>query len=189
MDLKHIFILIMLIFSCKREIDKNPLPPNTEIGANTFIFRVNKGEIIYPQVGFLPSGPAIEIFYNHIDPILHNDFHFEIEGRKEYLGINKYVYLRIKKMPSKGNYTLSIDNNDASFADNSNPNNLYFQTDIKNLGILEISKLDTVNHIIVGKFKFEALRYIQFGVTTDEKVIVDGQFDLKYIPNKSTRYY
>ena len=64
--------LIILSISCEKEELIEPLPPNTEIGANTFIFRVNGGEIIESEVGYIPAMPRLHVFFNHVDTIYGN---------------------------------------------------------------------------------------------------------------------
>ena len=197
-----IFISILLmVFTCACETDDNeniennennennikPLPPNTEIGANTFIFRVNGGEIIESEVGYLPINPRIGLIYNHVDTILHNDYRFAISGRKQLLGIKKSVSIIIKTMPKAGKYVLAKENNYADYG-NYDAESFYYWTDNDNTGMLNITKLDTSNHIISGNFKFDAKRHYN-GEELEEFVTVDGQFDVKYIPNEGVNYY
>ena len=52
-----------------------------------------------------------------------------------------------------------------------------------------MTKLDTINYIISGRFKFEAQRYTSFNEKTEEYVTIDGQFDVKYKPNEGINYY
>ena len=194
-----IFISILLIaLTCACETDDNeniennenniePLPPNTEVGANTFIFRVDGGEIIESEVGYIPASPRIRVFYNHVDTVLHNDYRFAISGRKELLGINKSVSIIIKTMPKAGKYTLSESNNYAKYRDYK-PDDLSYYTDQNNTGELNIIKLDTSNHIISGNFKFDAKRHFN-GDELEEYVTVEGQFDVRYKPNIGVSYY
>jgi len=191
MFLRNIIFFLLIIFitvRCKKE-NENSLPTNTEIGANTLIFRVNGGDIINSQVGYLPSMPRIKVFYNHKDTYSNHDFLFKLSGGKVFLDINKYIYIDIESLTTVGIYTLSEGNYCANYHDYSKPNDLSFYTDKEHTGTLEIHKLDTVNHIIAGRFKFDALQYILYDVHTEEHVFVEGQFDVKYKPNNEAYYY
>ncbi len=185
--LTFLLFIVLFICSCKKEETINTLPPNTEIGANTFIFRINGGEIIESEVGYLPISPRIRVFYNHIDTFLNRDYHFEIRGCKIILEHNKKVAVVIKTMPVTGKYILSESDNYAFYFD-SEPDELSYYTDEKYTGELNITKLDTSNHIISGKFKFDAQRHYN-GEELEEYVTVDGQFDVKYEPNIGISYY
>ena len=175
-------LLIALTCTCEKEETENPLPTNTEIGANTFIFRVNGGEIIESEVGYLPISPRIRVFYNHVDTILNRDFHFEIRGCKIILEHNKTAAIVIKTMPVSGKYILS-ENDNYSFYFDHEPDVLSYYTDNNHKGELDVTKLDTVNHIISGKFKFDAKRHFN-GEELEEYVTVEGQFDIRYKPNR-----
>lgn len=155
------FVILLaypLIFSCNKETEIiSPFPPNTETGANTFMFRVNGGEIINSQVGYLASKPRIHMYYSHIEPV-YGSYYFGITSGKLYLADNKFVSIIIKEMPSIGRYTISSENNVASYED-VNPVELYYNTDSNNTGELNITKLNTINHTISGTFAFKARQW------------------------------
>ena len=188
-------LLIALTCTCEKDDENNidPLPPNTEIGANTFIFRVNGGEIIESEVGYIPANPRLRVSYNHVDTFRHNDYLFHITGNKILLEHHKSVCLQVNYMPEVGKYKLSEylplgKGNYASYT-NYEQDYMEFYTNSDNIGELNITKLDTFKHIISGRFKFQAQRYIQYNVTKEEYVTVDGQFDVKYKPNIGVNYY
>lgn len=174
-----LFASFFILFSCKKEGITNPLPPNTETGQNTFIFRINGGEIINSKVGYLSTSPRIHVFYNHDDPYFNGEHHFEIDGGRLFLEDNKFVSLAIKDMVSKGVYNLSNYGNSVTYKDK---NTLYLNAN--NTGELDITKLDTINYIISGTFKFDAKNS-----ENDNIITVDGQFDVKYKPNEGVNYY
>ena len=181
--------LLLLFHSCKKEkkTATNPFPPNTEIGSNTFIFRVNGGEIINSQVGYLSVKPRIYIFYNHNDPYFKGNHRLELSGGKLFLGVNKFINFTITNLPSKGKYQLTdVDN--SAFYEDENPSELYYYTDASHIGELDITKLDTTSHIISGTFLFKAKRWCLSG-SCNEVITVDGQFDVQYNPNNSLNYY
>lgn len=184
-------LLLALSYTCKKDNDGESLPPYTEVGANTFTFRVN-GKVYEAEVGYLPVYPRIHIFYNHIDPYFHNDFRFEIEGNKIYLEDNKNVGITISKMPKIGIYKLSDygapGTGSYAYYWDDKPIELSYYTDNNHTGELIITRLDTVNHIISGRFNFKAKRYC-FDRECTEIVSLDGQFDVRYKPNEGVNYY
>jgi len=183
-------LLITLVYTCKKDGDGESLPPYTEIGANTFTFRVN-GKVYESEVGYFPTSPRISIVYNHIDTFLNNNCLFTIEGNKILLEDNKTVHINIHYMPNTGRYYLNEympmgQGNYAYYWDNK-PVELSYYTDNSHTGELNITRLDTINHIIAGKFKFNAKRYC-FDRECSEVVFIDGQFDVTYKPNEGVNY-
>lgn len=95
-------------------------------------------------------------------------------------------------MPAAGSYDLGVqlpmgESNYAFYRDDK-PIERHYYTDSDNTGVLNINKLDTVNHIIAGKFKFRATRWLH-NQESNEVITVDGQFDVKYKPNNMVNYY
>lgn len=177
-----LFVSFLILFSCKKKEIIEPLPPNTETGQNTFIFRVNGGEIITSKVEYLSTSPRIHIYYSHIEPT-YGSYFFGVDGGVLYLEEHKFVSIVVKSMTSIGKYLLSTENSSASYSD-VKPVQLYYNTDANNTGELDITKLDTTNHIISGSFKFNAKNS-----KNDDIVTIDGQFDVKYKPNEGVNYY
>lgn len=62
----------------------------------------------------------------------------------------------------------------------------YYQNDsISSTGILEITKYDTINRIISGRFSFNANKYYIDNITSIENctssiTIAEGRFDMKF---------
>jgi len=186
-------IVLFIITSCKKEKPDKPLPPNTEIGANTFIFRVNGGEIIESEVvAFFPTSPRIHVFYNHLDTFQYHDYRFGISGNKEIMDEDKSIYIQVEKMPNAGKYILSeyapLGKSSYAYYKNYESETLSFFTNINNTGKVIITKLDTVNKIISGNFKFKAQRHL-YNEELEEYVTIDGQFDVRYKPNEGVNYY
>lgn len=186
-------LVLFCAYSCnKNDEPDNQFPPNTEVGANTFMFRVNEGEIINSQVGYLSAKPRIHVFYNHIDTFLNNNFLFQIDGHKVLLEDNINVGININYMPKTGIYALSeyapAGKSNYAYYDNLSPTELHYCTDAGNSGELNITKLDTVNHIISGNFHFMASQWCLSG-NCNGVVTVEGQFDVKYKPNEGVNYY
>lgn len=184
-------VLTILIIGCKKENPESAFPPNTENGANTFLFRINRGKVINSQVGYLPTKPRIYIFYNHKDPI-YGDYLFTITAGKLYLEENKFVTIHLHYLPKCGTYKLaqyiSTKNDDYAYFDDFSSVDLSYYTDVSNTGNLNITKLDTINHIISGDFTFKARQWC-LDDNCNEIITVDGQFDVKYKPGESVNYY
>lgn len=192
-----ILITILLVailgsaYNCKKNDNEEPLPPYTEIGANTFSFRV-QGKEYDTKVDYLPAFPRISVVYNYVDTFLHKDYLFEIEGNRVFSGDNKHIIINVQSMTHVGDYKLSIYNgggygNFAIYEDDG-PAQSLFGTDTIHTGDLTITKLDTINHIIAGKFAFKAIQSCVNRIC-NSVITVDGQFDIKYTPNIDLRYY
>jgi len=188
---KICLLLLVLLSACKKEDLGDPFPPHTEVGVNTFYFRVN-GTLYEAMVGYLPTSPRIGVYYSHIDTIFLKDYHFSISAARILGEDNKELNITIRTMPVAGSYNLGVqlpmgESNYAYYWD-VKPIEKYYFTDSDNTGVLNITKLDTVNHIIAGKFKFRAKRWLH-NQESNEVVTVDGQFDVKYKPNTKVNYY
>ena len=179
---------VVYFTKCKKSDSGEPLPPNTEVGANTFTFRVN-GKVYDSQVGFFPSFPRIGVCYNYIDSFNNNDYLFSIQGNLVYLQDNKHIIINVHYVPKVGIYKLSefvwLGKGDyATYEDGS----AYYVTDNEHTGQIIITKLDTVNKIISGKFNFNAIQSCVYKNCTST-IILDGQFDVKFEPNINVDYY
>ena len=95
-------------------------------------------------------------------------------------------------MPNTGKYKFSeyLPLGKGSYASYhiSEQDSRFYITNSENIGELIITKLDTINHIIAGKFYFYAQRSVQ-NIEQDDFTTIDGQFDVKYKPNEGVNYY
>ena len=195
MNIKLTIIILLVIISgitnssCKKTDSEEPLPPYTEIGANTFSFRVQGKEY---DVHVSWSFPRISVFYNYIDTVFHKNYLFEIEGNRVFSDDNKHIIINVQSLTQIGDYKLSIYNGGgngdfATYADDG-PAQSIFGTDSIHTGNLTITKLDTINHIIAGKFEFKPIQSCVYRIC-NSVITVDGQFDIKYKPNNNVDYY
>jgi len=190
---RMLIILAVLLFvyaiSCKKIDNQDSLPTNTEVGANTFSFRV-QGKEYESHVSW--SFPRISVAYNHIDTFFHNNYLFEIEGNRVYAEDNKHVIIGIHFMPKVGVYKLSkyewLGKGDYATYEDDNPSSLYYGTDSIHTGELTITKLDTINFIISGRFNFKAIESCVYRIC-NSVITIDGQFDVTYKPNNNINYY
>ena len=93
----------------------------------------------------------------------------------------------LKKIPIKSNtvYTLNTDSNSIATYEYKCDNGsfCYYQTNAKYTGQLTITKFDTLNKIVSGKFSFKNIfNKAQADCNCDTSImeITDGRFDLKY---------
>ncbi|MDD4672851.1 MAG: hypothetical protein PHI03_07935 [Bacteroidales bacterium] len=91
---KICLLLIVLLTACKKEDPGDPFPPYTEVGANTFYFRVN-GTLYEAMVGYLPVLPRIGVYYSHIDTNFFKDYHFSISAARILGEDNKKLNITI----------------------------------------------------------------------------------------------
>jgi len=189
----NIFLLaaLFLVFGggCSKNNGADPLPAYTEIGANSFAFRVNR--VAYePNISW--AFPRISVFYNYTDTLFHKNYLFEIEANRVSQQENKHIIILIHYMPKAvtyklGNYDGSgTVGNYAIYADDQF--SAYYGTDSIHAGELTITKLDTVSRVISGKFQFKAVQSC-WNRVCNSVINVDGQFDVKYKPNSNIDYY
>jgi len=167
-------ILLLGTISCCKDKDEDKLPPETQEGKNTFGCLVN-GKV------WIPTGMVTFPSPNIHAEISKNEFSIEaLKSRGQAISFNIKIPLNV------GVYNLNSKNSQAFYANGIT--NCYYQTDtILSKGILEITKFDTLNNIVSGKFNFIAFKYkpiiIEVIGDCDSSIaITEGRFDIKYIP-------
>jgi hypothetical protein len=168
--MKNIILLLIVVnFSflscCKKDHNSTPtstpeqLPPETQEGKNTFGCLID-GEIFLPAFSF----PGSSLIKNYEDAEL-------------WLGAinssNKQtVRIEFYNIKSIGQY---IINNDSSNNAVCNINSKDFYCDSLHTGVLNLTRFDSLNHIVAGTFYFDAIN------SSGEVVhVTSGRFDLKY---------
>ena len=171
---------ILLSSSCRKNKSGNPvdqLPPETQIGANTFGCLVN-GEVFKPG-GAQLSGGSLNCNYQFLD----KGYYFRLSAAKQPSGSSTQTAVSlftdslkiyqgeklILKNRTKGNpygQYLGIGNN---------INDWLYETSASYIGELWIKKLDSINQIVSGTFWFDA-------VNSNGQMIEirEGRFDVKY---------
>lgn len=162
-----VLIVLMMLLGC----DRNPigpsssnidttLPPSTTIGNNTF------GCILDSKLWLKENYSSISGDYGH--------GYMVITMKRNELKNNDIIMIRTPNnsvfMP--GIYNFDSDNINAYYRKGES----YYYTNDSLGGILEITKLDSINFILSGKFKFKALNLNNNVVKIDS-----GRFDVKYI--------
>lgn len=178
------FTIASIIGSCKKDkkttgvTEQEQLPAATQEGKNTFGCLIN-GEV------FLPKNYSNQFFFSYkpLNAGVNSYGNIEITAHK----INKDGSFSIIRLYSYGisqkgvyNLKLHLDVNQApffgtSYEYNPTPNNIgkyYYINDTIN-STLEISKLDTIQKIMSGKFKFS------FTLNNENIKVENGVFDLK----------
>ena len=174
--------------SCKKELTTADLiaqlPPETQTGANTFGCLIDGKPFVPTGTGSFtyPDYPVIGGYIGSL-PVSYGKTNFYISARQPYFSIDLYV----RNVDKTGIYPLKFDTN--SYPNVSYPKNYgnYTYTTATTstqecitkastyIGQVEITKADTTNGIVSGKFSFKAIN------TATGKIvdITDGRFDVK----------
>ncbi|MCU0446978.1 MAG: hypothetical protein MUE85_18935 [Microscillaceae bacterium] len=141
--------LSCLLLTCKGNKNVPPLeqlPPETQIGANTFGCLVN-------GVAWTPKGNAG--FTPNFSPVLEANnqggWSFSIYTYRKGNGIDQAINMGINNISSIGVYSFFEDDIGLIFYDSSNCKDFRLDNS-KSIGTIEITKYDMENFIISGKF-------------------------------------
>jgi predicted small secreted protein len=175
--MKRILLLLVTTFSlccCDKDDDKpqNPvsqLPPETQVGANTFGCLINGEPFVVSntsnQTAIYQDGGLLIGGQKNINNNLTQVSMFISEANiGEIIAVNNSYVLNSNSVP-KGEYYIE------------NQNCFYF-TSKNYTGSLMITKIDNINFIISGTFEFKSISEN----CTDIINITNGRFDLQYIP-------
>lgn len=172
MILQLLFLLIT-IYSCRK--NNNTLPFETQEGKNTFGCLVDNN--LWLRGGF--SYP-----YSSLSIVIDKNF-FSINALKIDDRTNQTINIYVKSPLTVGLYNLNNYNQLGRFFDKIN--NCYYKTDsLSATGTLEITKYDSINKIVSGRFDFKALKYNPGNNVIIEKCdsavqITQGRFDINYL--------
>lgn len=165
---------VFVLASCSKDVTE--LPPETQTGANTFGAKVN-GQFWIPQgFGSLPANDILEARMSGNTIIINarnfSDSPTETEFEIRLAGVNSTgTYLL--------NSTVIHPSSDVSYAyyvkRKLTPENEWL-TSAANTGVVNITKLDTVNWIVSGTFHFDMMNIYN---TPDPVAVTEGRFDLK----------
>ncbi len=160
-------IILILILGCERNptgpstsnIDTT-LPPITTRGNNTF------GCIFDSKLWLKENYSSISGEYGH--------GYMVITMKRTEIKNNDIIMIRTpnNSVFRSGVYNFDSENINAYYRKGES----YYYTNDSLGGILEITKLDSINFILSGKFKFKAVDLNNNVVTIDS-----GRFDVKYI--------
>lgn len=164
-------LFVFALYSCCKDKTDNgtpaeQLPPATEDGENTFGCLVN-GEV------WLPQG-AINV--NRLETDYSNGS-FTVTARRKNSTVNQGLSLHVEyKFNQADSFIFSIPYDTLPWALYSDlSSSCYFYTDEMHSGQILISKFDSINRVVAGKFSFDANDTVCGGVH-----ITEGRFDLRY---------
>ena len=179
LGVKWLMLYILLLAlgscsSCKKEVDA--LPPETQTGANTFGALID-GKAYIPQKnsGFGASDP---IWGGYIGNLQSYTYRNNVCVTTRGGGASFTIFLRnVNKI---GAYPLNFDT--GPYPQEFYPQNYgscttssgFYTTTTTHTGVVEITRADTINNIVSGRFSFTGVDR-----TTGKTIqITDGRFDL-----------
>jgi hypothetical protein len=172
--LSIVFFSLILLVSCKKEIEE--LPPATQTGANTFGAKVN-GQFWVPQgFGPIPAGNLLQAHMAGDDLIINARNFASSPNETEF-------YIFLKDLTTTGTYQLNMDINHPSGAfsyayyvkRNVNPENEWV-TSSASTGSVTITRFDPVNHIVSGTFQMNMINLYN---SPQPLTVTEGRFDVK----------
>lgn len=175
--------------SCSKDNSNNAtlsLPPETQVGANTFDVTIN-GKI------YLPKDPGTFDLYSQVnkgvvlwgspDEITYDEL--EIKGNN---GMGMIIHIHNLKTLGQSQYVLNQSNFQEGI--DSFPNtNIFFRvyrddlqsyasySSLQDQSVLNITRYDFINRVVSGNFSGKFIRY---GTTNDIITITDGRFDIDW---------
>jgi uncharacterized protein DUF6252 len=167
-------VIFLVIISCQKKVDE--LPPATQTGANTFGAKVN-GNMWMPAEAPFPGAAKLEASYfpsgvrisarNLASSPTETEFEFfinNVDAPGTY-PLNTTTQVYPNQTASYGYYVLRT----------FTPKNEWVTSSTIG-GAVNITKNDTVNHIISGTFQFDAVN--MYG-NPDTLHATEGRFDIK----------
>lgn len=162
----------------KEEVDT--MPTYSEEGKDVFAYRVNNKVVVNgSEFDTLPG-----IVRMYFKDFFSDNSIFYIEAISKRKRGYQEVVLNIENLIDTGIYIAreSVDGSRNQLQYSVGENHLFnlaYVTTNEHLGYIHIKKLDTVNKIIAGTFKFKAKMFM-VGDESDTVSITDGWFDVKY---------
>lgn len=197
---KTIFPLLVFfwLISCSKDeeqIKEDPLaklPPETQIGANTFGCLI-RGQVFYPRDGtsslFNPGGKGLKLWGDPSEPSgLGNYLELEIRNLQDAKPVNSMI-IHLQNLPQIGvgeylwkesNFQSSIDGLMQNYVyakvyDDS-VNGWRYYSSYENSGKVIIKRYDFPNRIVSGVFSGK----LRLHNSTEEIDIVNGRFDINW---------
>ncbi len=166
--------------SCKKEI--NLLPPETQEGKNTFGCLVD-GKAWMPDPGgsgAIGSKPIVGGYRSALPPVYFNATNVWLDAYKD----NETISFYIRNVNQVGTYPLNFNTqpkptslypqNYGGYMNYYTGSSDFYMTNTAYTGSVEITRADSVNRIVSGRFSFTA-----FDSRTGKTIkVTDGRFDL-----------
>jgi hypothetical protein len=170
--MKKTFLLLFLIciFGCDNNDDKttkpiDQLPPETQIGANTF--------------GFLVNGKPINVTNTSQQTAIYQGGILQIGGGIDNSEMDISVSIILEApLETNVNYSLSdFPVHTAKFRKRVGSINCNYNYEDTYVGNIILTNIDTINYIVSGTFEFSTVTE-----NCENINITNGRFDLQYIP-------
>ena len=199
MKYTNLILIIFLLLACNNrnnsDNELNPkLPPETQVGANTFGVTI-KGKVYVPRD---PTGVNVGISGHGMifwaSPGSSDWDELEVIDGKSAVGFQIFVHIQNLKTIGVGKYILQKSNfhhgiDSVPFSNiyfkiwDSNIGNYAYYGSVENQGEINITRYDLPNRIVSGTFKGNFVRYDN----PNEYInITDGRFDLNWFTVQST---
>ncbi|MBC7524000.1 MAG: DUF5025 domain-containing protein [Flavobacterium sp.] len=191
-----ILIILFALTACSKDSTSSLLPPETQVGANTFGVTIN-GKVYIPRdptgINVGPSGHGMKY---KIDSFLPWSEIFVIDGASA-VGFKMVIHFKELLPNITGIHTLKTSNFqdglDSSLVDHiyfkiwdSNISNYAYYGSLENQGEVNIKKFDgSPNWILSGTFNGKFVRYDN---PNEFITITDGRFDLNLITLQNTHF-
>ncbi len=154
------------------------MPPYTDTGGNVFAFRINGRLVIAEDRIQRTSGISMSYFKpdDESDPVFFVESAYKSKTRYEGIRLSVanvvdtgFYYLKesTETNSNQGQYLIG----ETSYLTKA------FTTRDNRTGYVHIMKIDTINHVIAGKFSFKAELFL---LGDDVVSVTDGQFDAEY---------
>lgn len=174
--------LTIIFFSCTKkddvEVVVEQMPNYTELGLNTAAFRVNGKLTIAKSIDNFP--PVLSEMYPR-----HNTNYFLVRIDRKTPSSYESIMIKIFGIRDTGIYYARnrceiCDSSYISYYNSRIGNGYMYYATRNHVGVIHITKLDTANRIVAGKFYFTG-KLFENGDEKDTIRITEGQFDTKLI--------
>ena len=181
-------ILVCLLFSlafCNKNVPAPGLPAITEEGKNSFGFKLNGNTWVpyYDCNSFSGTGPALTFLVYQDDSGRYAwPIGFDLNAKRSSGNSTDYFEMKTRSIISGNPAYISrtgniFDSLEISFH-RSDCCAVYTSVPNDPRGMVNVTKLDTLNKIISGTFSFTLYSYTS--QNTDSMVITEGRFDMKF---------
>ncbi|MFN6944414.1 MAG: hypothetical protein ACK4ND_05665 [Cytophagaceae bacterium] len=168
-------LLLLILTSCPKitpEPKPEELPPETQEGKDTFGCLVN-GQVWVPRVTVWVGQSRLVSSYHEGRLNLAARRVTDRYGYSENQSLNVLV---VKDVFSTGTFVVNSRHKDGRGRFNNLITKCIYETDsIQYDGLVEITKLDTINHIVSGRFHFTAN-----SEDCGKVEVTEGRFDVRY---------
>jgi len=183
-------LFLLLLISCSKDNPSNEpnltLPPETQVGANTFGCNIN-GKLLVPRGNGTYNGDYPAILWGDPGGSI-NYYELDIMDLKSTKAGKIFIHMQGIHQMGIGTYVIdesngqtSIDGYDHNYMHcrifNEQTNSFQYYRSYANSGILKITRYDFTNRIISGTFSGKLRNSVN---PADEIEVTQGRFDIKW---------